>query len=65
MSERKNITAEMIEDADLYDSETGDMVMADGLGISDEAYRAAVRESMETAEAEGHIEVAGRRMYAA
>ena len=52
------------DDLYLYDSETREMLSADDLGITDAEYAAACRESAEAAP-EGHIMVAGRRVYAA
>jgi hypothetical protein len=55
-----------ITDADtLYDSESGDALTAEDLGISQAEYDAAIAESLAAAEVEGHIRVAGRRVYAA
>ena len=61
---KQNVTEQMIDDADLYDSETTDLLRAEDLGISDLRYRQAVRESLESDQAEGHIVVDGRRVYA-
>ena len=52
------------DDLYLYDSETQEMVPAEDIGITDAEYVAACAESMATAP-EGHIVVAGRRVYAA
>ena len=52
------------EDLYLYDSETNDMLSAEDIGITDAEYVSACRESAEAAP-EGHIVVAGRRVYAA
>ena len=52
------------DDLYLYDSETQEMVSSDDLGITAAEYVAACRESAEAAP-EGHIMVAGRRVYAA
>ena len=52
------------DDLYLYDSETQEMVSADDLGITAAEYVAACAESMAAAP-EGHIMVAGRRVYAA
>ena len=52
------------DDLYLYDSETQEMVSADDLGITAAEYVAACAESMAAAP-EGHIVVAGRRVYAA
>jgi len=52
------------DDLYLYDSETQEMVSADDLGITAAEYVAACRESADAAP-EGHIVVAGRRVYAA
>lgn len=52
------------DDLYLYDSETQEMVSADDLGITAAEYVAACRESAEAAP-EGHVMVAGRRVYAA
>ena len=54
----------MPDDLYLYDSETQEMVSADDLGITAAEYVAACAESMAAAP-EGHIVVAGRRVYAA
>ncbi len=48
----------------LYDSETNDMLSAEDIGITDSEYVAACSESL-AATPEGHIVVAGRRVYAA
>ena len=56
--------AAIAEDLYLYDSETQDMLTPEDLGITPEEYTAACRRSMDTAP-EGHIYVAGRRVYAA
>ena len=60
------MTREQFEPDDLYlyDSETQEMVSADDLGITAAEYVAACRESADAAP-EGHIVVAGRRVYAA
>ena len=58
------MTREQFEDYYLYDSETQEMVSADDLGITAAEYVAACAESMAAAP-EGHIVVAGRRVYAA
>jgi len=50
--------------AKLYDSETSDSLTADDLGITDEQYDAAVQESVDCEQAEGHVRVNGRRVYA-
>ena len=52
------------DDLYLYDSETQEMVSADDLGITAAEYVAACAESMAAAP-EGHVMVAGRRVYAA
>lgn len=49
----------------LWDSDTSEEVAADELGISDEEYIAAIRESMTCDQVEGHIYVGGLRVYAA
>ena len=49
----------------LYDSETNDSLSADDLGIANEAYDEACEESWACPQPEGHIYVAGRRVYAA
>ena len=54
----------LAEDMYLYDSGTQDMLTPEDLGITPEEYTAACRRSMDTAP-EGHIYVAGRRVYAA
>ena len=54
-----------VEDLYLYDSETRDMLTPEDLGITPEEYTAACRRSMEDAAPEGHIYVAGWRVYAA
>jgi len=54
-----------IESYDLYDSETNDPVSYDDLGISLEEYEAAIRESLENDQPEGHIRISDRRVYAA
>ncbi len=58
------MTREQFDDLYLYDSETQEMVSADDLGITAAEYVAACRESAESAP-EGHVMVAGRRVYAA
>jgi hypothetical protein len=50
---------------DLYDSDTTDQVNADDLGITDDEYRQAVKDSLACDQAEGHIIVSGRRVFAA
>lgn len=45
----------MIPDADLYDSESGDLLTAAELGISAEQYESIVIDSLYCGEAEGHI----------
>ena len=63
--EKRTITNEAIaEDLYLYDSETNEMLSADDLGIMYEEYVEACAESLEAAP-EGHVMVAGRRVYAA
>ncbi len=63
--EKRTITSDAAaEDLYLYDSETNDMIDADDLGITAAEYVAACRESAEAAP-EGHVMVAGRRVYAA
>ena len=49
----------------LYDSDTNDPVSADELMISDAEYEAACAESSTCGQAEGHIYVGERRVYAA
>lgn len=62
-----NVTVDWDEDTDyeLYDSETGDSISADDLGITVEEYEAAIRESLDCGQVEGHIRVGERRVYAA
>ena len=57
-------TIDSTEDLYLYDSETNDMLSAEDIGITAAEYVAACRESAEAAP-EGHVMVAGRRVYAA
>ena len=52
------------DDLYLYDSETQEMLSAEDIGITDAEYVAACAESAEAAP-EGHVIVAGRRVYAA
>ena len=47
-----------------YDIEENDMLSAEDIGITDAEYVAACAESMAAAP-EGHVMVAGRRVYAA
>ncbi len=54
-----------IVDYSLYDSETNEYVSADDLGISNDEYDSAILESVKCPQAEGHIELSGRRLYAA
>jgi hypothetical protein len=49
----------------LYDSDTNDSLTAEDLGITDEQYEAAVAESVNCGQAEGHIRIGERRVYAA
>ena len=62
-----NVNVDWEEDTDyeLYDSETGDSISADDLGITVEEYEAAIRESLDCGQAEGHIRIGERRVYAA
>ena len=63
--EKRTITSDAAaEDLYLYDSETNDMLSAEDIGIDEAEYVAACAESMAAAP-EGHIVVAGRRVYAA
>lgn len=48
----------------LYDSETNEYLTAEELGINDDQYAAACLESASQSAAEGHIRLAGRRVYA-
>lgn len=49
----------------LRDSDTTDSLTAEDLGITDEQYAEAIEESANSDQAEGHIRVNGRRVYAA
>ncbi len=49
----------------LYDSDTNDYLSSRDLGITDEQYELAVQESESCDQAEGHIRVNGRKVYAA
>jgi hypothetical protein len=52
----------------LYDSENGDSLLAEDLGITPEQYDALCVESAECGQPEGHIRpeiLGGRRVYAA
>jgi hypothetical protein len=51
-------------DYDLYDSDTAEPVNAEDLGISTAEYDAAIIDSLASTEDEGHILVAGRRVFA-
>jgi len=46
----------------LYDSATKEVLTTEDLGVTDGEYRAAVRESVATLD--GHVRIAGRRVYA-
>lgn len=48
----------------LYDSDTNEVLSADDLGITNEQYEDALKESIGCGQAEGHIRVNGRRVYA-
>lgn len=61
-------TERSTDDYYLYDSDTGEMLLVDELGISAEAYAALVEESLDCGQPEGHIRpdaLHGRRVYAA
>jgi hypothetical protein len=49
----------------LFDSDTNERLTEDDLGVTREQYDAAVQESVWCPQAEGHIRVNGRRVYAA
>ena len=49
---------------DLYDSETGAFVSVETLGFSYDEYVQTIRESLGCDQAEGHVRVRGRRVYA-
>ena len=51
-------------DYDLYDSDTNERVNDEDLGISTAAYDAAIIDSLADTADEGHILVAGRRVFA-
>ena len=63
--------ADVVADPDdfcLYDSDTAEYLDAEKLGITDDQHREIIRESIESAEWEGHVEPAvlnGRRVYTA
>jgi hypothetical protein len=48
----------------LCDSTTNDSLTAEELGITDEQYAEAIEESATCSQAEGHVLVNGRRVYA-
>jgi hypothetical protein len=49
----------------LHDSDTNETLTASDLGITDEQYEATVQESLDSYQDEGHVRVAGHRVYAA
>lgn len=49
----------------LYDSDTAEALTYDELGITVEEYEAAIRESLDCGQPEGHILMGERRVYAA
>lgn len=51
-------------DYNLLDSDTNEVLSSDDLGCSHEEFRAAIRESLECAQAEGYVRCRGRRVYA-
>jgi hypothetical protein len=55
---------DMKDQITLHDSETAQELTARDLGITRQEYAAAIRDSLASDEAEGHIIVAGRRVYA-
>jgi hypothetical protein len=48
----------------LRDSDTNESLTAEELGITDEQYAEAIEESATCSQAEGHVLVNGRRVYA-
>lgn len=59
MTDRNQITLHP-----LHDSETNELVTADDVGVSEREYADASRESVECGQHEGHVRLAGRRVYA-
>lgn len=53
------------ESVELLDSETGEELTAEDLGIDATRYVNACCESLDCGQAEGHVRVNGRRVYAA
>lgn len=53
-----------VDNAVLFDSETGDFVDCSDLGCTVEEYSEAIRESLQCVQPESHVECAGRRVYA-
>ena len=66
-SERVDILLRALAgDADLHDSDTGDGVSADELGIGDDEYDRLCLASAQSSQPEGHVRTStGRRVYAA
>jgi hypothetical protein len=54
------------DNLDLRDSDTGEVVTAEQLGVTDDVYHQLIIDSLITSEAEGHVRTStGRRVYAA
>lgn len=60
-----NAEANGHDDYELYDSDTNDSLSAEDLGITEDEYRETVAESLACDQAEGHVYVGTRRVYAA
>jgi hypothetical protein len=55
----------LVESVELLDSDTNEQLTAEDLGIDATRYVNACCESLDCGQAEGHVRVNGRRVYAA